>query len=119
MTATVDHARDHDFTVAGKQAACGWALHLLATEKHRLTGEPLTRLSWTIRDDEPRLAGIAFAATDERRIAIVSDWAAHLGAIVSIVTPAKGEGRVEVDAKKYGIEIHIHARLSAATEEAA
>lgn len=119
MTHTVDHARDHDFTVAGKQAACGWALHLIATEKHRITGEPLTRLSWTIRDDEPRLFGMAFADTDEQRAAIVADWATHLGAATSVVKPRRGEGRIEFDVIAHGVDVHIQARLSAAIKEAA
>jgi hypothetical protein len=119
VTAIVDHARDHDFTVAGKQAACGWALHLIATEKHRITGKPLPRLSWTIRDDSPRLFGMAFANTDEQRAQIVTDWANHLNAVITIATPLEGERRIEFDVIAHGVDVHIQARLSAAKKEAA
>lgn len=114
----VDHARDHDFTVAGKQAACGWALHLIATEKHRLTGKPLTRLSWVIGDEQPRLFGTAYAANEEQRAQIVADWASHLGGAITVTT-AGAERRIEFDAVAHSVEVHIQAYLSAATKEAA
>jgi hypothetical protein len=118
MTALVDHTRDHDFTVAGRQAACGWALHLLLTEKHAITGKPLPLLSWTIRDDAPRLAGIAFAATDEQGLQMVTEWATHLAAAVNTV-PVEGQRRIEVDAIAHGVEVHIQTYVSAAIKEAA
>jgi hypothetical protein len=119
MTALVDHTRDHDLTVAGQQAACGWALHLLATERHNVTGTPLTRLTWVVRDDLPRLFGTAHADTDAQREAIVQDWAAHLGANASVVRPRKGDGRIEFDVIAHGVQIHIQARLAAAVKAVA
>lgn len=118
MSAIVDHSCDHYLTVAGTQAACGWALHHLATEKHRVTGAPLPLLSWTIRDDGPRLAGLAFAGTDEQRITVVRDWATHLGA-TAVVVPYGTEFRIELEAVSHGVEVYVYAPLSAPIEEAA
>lgn len=112
MTATVDHSRDHDLTVAGTQAACGWALHLLATEKHRVTGKPLPLLSWAIRDDQPRLYGTTYMGSSKERAAVVTEWAAHLGA-----TPASaGDAlcpRIEFRAVAHGVEVHVQTYLDA------
>lgn len=119
MTAIVDPSHVHDLTVAGRQAACGWALHLLATERHSVTAKSLTRLTWVVRDDEPRLFGTAHATTDAQRTAIVQDWAAHLGTVATVVMPRRGEGRIEFDVLAHGVEVHIQARLSAAIKEVA
>jgi len=116
MTA-VDHARDHDLTVQGRQAACGWALHHLATEKND-AGEPLPTLAWTIRDDQPRLAGIAYLGTDKQRADAVDRWAAHLHTTPTEVIRG-GERVVEMAAIAYSVEVHIWARLPFATRKAA
>lgn len=115
MTAAVDHTRDHDLTVAGQQGACGWALHLLATEPHRITGEPLPLLSWAIRDEQPRLAGLVRADTDRRREAIVRAWAEHLGVLATYAASEDGEQRTECDGVAHGVEVHVHAWLKGRT----
>lgn len=117
MTATVDHTRDHELAVAGRQAACGWALHHLATEKTH-TGDPLPALVWTIRDDQPRLAGIAYLGTSQERVNAVHQWAAHLN---TTATEAVRDGArvIEMDAIAYSVDVHIWARLPHAGRKAA
>jgi hypothetical protein len=118
VTAVVDHSRDHYLTVAGTQAACGWALHLLLTEKHRVTGEPLPLLSWGIRDDMPRLYGTTYAGSSEERTAVVAAWAAHLGATPTSTGLALCP-RIEFQAVAHGIEVHIQTYLDRQPEESA
>lgn len=99
MTA-VDHSRDRHLITQGTQAACGWILHILLTQPHRVTGEDLPSLTWVIRDEAPRLAGQARTADD------LKAWASHLGATVT-ERRVRREVRTEAVGTVDGIEIHL------------
>lgn len=104
MTALVDHTRDHDLTIQGAQAACGWALHLLAGEKHRVTGKPLPTLTWLIDDIRPRLSGRATSAAD------VQAWAEHLDHM-ALERADDFEPIVQVHGAAHGIQVRVWAKL--------
>jgi hypothetical protein len=99
MTA-VDHTRDRHLITQGTQAACGWILHILLTQQHRVTGEDLPVLTWVIRDEAPRLAGQARTAED------LEAWASHLDVTVTRRLVHR-EVRMEAAGTVDGIEIHL------------
>lgn len=117
MTAAVDHSRDHDLTVAGTQAACGWALHLLATENHRLTGKPLPVLMWVIEDKVPSLSGWVLAAADRRQA--VRDWADHLGTQVTETAEEDDVLLLETKGVAHGVPVRVWTRICTALPEVA
>jgi hypothetical protein len=107
MTALVDHTRDHDLLIQGTQAACGWALHLLAGEKHRTTGRPLPTVTWLIDGTHPRLSGWADSPAD------VYAWADHLKAAATERNDA--ETVIQVHGIAHGVPVRIWARLTPIT----
>lgn len=110
MTAIVDHARDHELTVQGAQAACGWALHHLAIDRHHVTGESLPLLCWAVGDQRPALSGLALDSRATARVEAVRKWAAHLG--VPVIFQRDGDrDLVEAAGTAYGVRVRVWAQV--------
>jgi hypothetical protein len=103
---TIDHTRDRHLVVQGTQAACGWILHILLTQKHRVTDEDLPDLTWVIRKDEPRLAGQADTVED------LHTWAGHLNLPIAESRWGR-ELWTEAEGVLDGVEIRVwHRRIA-------